>query len=151
MRSQFNKILLTLLYLTPIGYVLSILDLYSGEKTPGVYVYLSGDQPNKPMQVFVKKNPLVLERVHWFINGISLILQAFTVVYKNIGGNWGLYYVWVASIFGFVNLISSFLPTFNWNGGIIKSVKVSNIGVLVLLALILTLLMSNIYKEFIYK
>lgn len=134
MRLIFEDIFITLLYLTPIGYLLSLLELYSGERTPGVYVCLPRD---KPIRVFVKENPLVADRTHWLVNGSSLIAQASIIIYKDLGGSWGHTYAWIALVFGAVNMVSAIFPTFNWNGRLFKVVNIPAIWVLVILLLIL--------------
>jgi len=148
MRKILNEIVITLLYLTPIGYLLSLLKLYSGERTPGVYVYLPRD---KPIQVFVKDNPVFTDRIHWFINGASLLIQAFLIIQKNLGGDWGHTYAWIASIFGVVNAVSAFFPTFNWNGNLFKAIKIPIIWILVILLLILTVVYSDIFRYLMYN
>jgi len=143
MRKILREIVITVLYLTPIGYLLSLFKLSSGERTPGVYVYLPDDES---IRVFVKENPFVTDRIQWFINGISLLSQAFVIIFKNLGGDLGHTYAWVALIFGVVNIVSVFFPTFNWNGRLFKVINISAIWILVILSLILSVAYSDIFR-----
>ena len=143
MRKILSEIVITVLYLTPIGYLLSLFKLSSGERTPGVYVYLPDDES---IRVFVKENPFVTDRIQWFINGISLLSQAFVIIFKNLGGDLGHTYAWVALIFGVVNIVSVFFPTFNWNGRLFKVINISAIWILVILSLILSVAYSDIFR-----
>jgi len=146
--SFLKEIFITLLYLTPIGYLLILFKLYSGERTPGVYVDLPRDEPIK---VFVKENPLIKDRIHWLFNGVALIVQASIIFYQNLGGDLGHTYAWIASIFGVVNTVSAFFPTLNWNGKLFKVVNISVIWILVILFLILTVVYSDIFKFLLYN
>lgn len=128
------------LYLTPVGYLLSLFNLISGEATPGVYVYLPRDEL---VRVFIKKNPTVNDRVNWFVNGELMIIQAATLLHRNLGGKWGGAYAWVATIFGVVSAVSAIFPSFNWNG---KLFGVSVIWMLLILSLILTVIYFDIAK-----
>jgi len=148
MRLILKEILITLLYLTPIGYLLSLFKLYSGERTPGVYVYLPRDEP---IRVFVKENPLAADRIHWLFNGGSLITQALIIIHKNLGGDWGHSYAWIALIFGVVNTVSSIFPSFNWNGKLFNVINISVIWILVILFLILTVVYSDIFRFLLYN
>ena len=148
MRLILKEIFITLLYLTPIGYLLSLFKLYSGERTPGVYVYLPRDEPIK---VFVKENPLITDRIHWLFNGGFLIVQASIIIHNNLGGDWGHTYAWIALIFGVVNTVSAIFPTFNWNGKLFKVVNISTIWVLVILFLILAVVYSDIFRFLLYN
>lgn len=94
---------------------------------------------DEPIRVVVKENPLIADRVHWFINGISLLIQALVIIFKNLGGDWGHAYAWIALIFGAVNALSAFFPTFNWNGKLSNAINIPLIWILVILFLILTI------------
>lgn len=111
MKRIFSQLVVYLLYLTPIGYLLSLFKLNSGDTTPGVYIDLPRD---RPINVTVKQNPLYSDRFHWFFNGAVLLGQAFVVVNRNVGGNWGTAYAWIAIVFGIVNVTASLCPTIDW-------------------------------------
>jgi hypothetical protein len=67
-----KKLLIKLLYLTPIGYVLSLFSLFEGDATPGVYIQMS---EHMPIKAYVSKNPHISDRASWLFNGALLILQ----------------------------------------------------------------------------
>lgn len=140
MKPFLRKIIVSFLYLTPVGYLLSLFNLISGEATPGVYVYLPSDEL---VRVFIKKNPTVNDRANWFLNGGFLIIQAAALIHRNLGGKWGGTYAWMAVVFGVVNSVSAIFPTFNWNG---KVLGVSIIWTLLILSLILTVVYFDIAK-----
>lgn len=135
MRLILKDIFITLLYLTPIGYLLSLFRLYSGERTPGVYVYLP---ENMPPAVIVKENPLFNDRAQWFFNGLFLVFQVFVIIHNNLSGTVGQAYSWMAFVFGVVNVVSAIFPTFNW--------KEKYIWLLVFSSLILTVAYFDVYN-----
>ncbi len=111
MKKTFQNILISLLYFTPIGYLLKLISLNTGKTTPGVFVKMTR---HEPVTVVVIKNATISDRVHWFINGTLLLTQAFYVVNYQIGGDFGGAYTYTALIFGIVNIISAFFPTIDW-------------------------------------
>lgn len=132
-RLILKEIFITLLYLTPVGYLLSLFRLYTGERTPGVYVYLPQDLSPA---VIVKGNPLFKDRVQWFFNGLCLVFQVFIIIQNNLGGTLGQAYSWLALVFGIVNVVSAIFPTFNW--------KEKYIWLLIIPSLILTIVYFDI-------
>lgn len=108
----WQKIVLRLLYLTPLGYFLSTLSLLQGEKFKGIQIDL---KRYSPINVQVVKNPTTKERCNWFINGIFLLIEGWFVLIKEIAGDIGGGFVLVAFIFGFISLISAIFPRFPWN------------------------------------
>ena len=131
MKLTLKDFILRLIYLTPIGYILSLLSLISGDKTPGIYIELT------PFWVFVKKDYLARDRFNWFFNGTILISQAFFVIFNSLGGNLGGAYAWIALTFGFVNITTAIHPKFNWNERIFKFLDITPIVILIILFLIL--------------
>ncbi len=71
--------------------------------------------------------------------------QTFIIIQKNLGGDLGFTYAWIASIFGIVNTVSAISPTFNWNGKLFKVINFPIIGVLVILSLFLTSFLVYFY------
>lgn len=114
----FQRIFLRLLYLTPVGYFLSLLSLVKGESTPGVYVVL---EKYSPIEALVKENPTAKERMDWLINGMVLLLGFWFVsisgipAERNIIGDFAATYAWMSLVFGVVSTVSAFFPKFPWN------------------------------------
>lgn len=111
----WQKLILRLLYLTPIGYLLSLLFLMKGERTPGIYVVL---ERYSPVSAKVKKNPTFFERINWFINGFFLLTEAWLAFkYAPESGleEWVGSFAFVAFIFGAVSLVSAIFPRISWN------------------------------------
>jgi MFS family permease len=133
MKVVFQKVILTLLYLTPIGYFLRMIDLQTGYESSGIYVRLPY---RAPLHAFVKQNPLFTERVQWIFNGVFLLLQAFFVVWKQLGDEFGAAYAWLAAIFGVVSIISAFSPKFDWNKKLV-TLRITYFETVVVLMLIL--------------
>ena len=77
--------------------------------------------------------------------------QAFIIIQKNLGGDLGFTYAWIASIFGVVNIVSAIFPTLNWNGKLFKVINISVIWVLVILFLILAVVYFDIFKFLFYN
>lgn len=129
MKSIIQEIFLRLLYLTPTGYLLSLLTLQTGKQTPGVYITL---QRYTPILAYIKPNPLILDRVQWLFNGISLILQALVVFSQKFGNIFSVY-GWIALLYGIVNFISAVFPKFDWN----KKLGVLRVTIIEILMLVL--------------
>jgi hypothetical protein len=108
----WQKIILRLLYLTPFGYLLSILSLLQGEKTKGIDIDL---KRYSPIRTQIKQKPTFNERLNWFINGIFLLTQGWFVLLKQIAGDIGGAFALVAFIFGAVSLVAAIFPSFPWN------------------------------------
>lgn len=144
MRTAIEEIFLNLIYLTPAGYLLSLLGLSSGEKTPGVHVQLSHNQPTIAL---VKKKPRAKDRVHWLLNGAALATQAAFIIYQDRGGSWGHIYAWIASIFGTVNITSAIIPKFDWQRRLPGPIRISAVELLVVTALIMTLVLADFFKN----
>ncbi len=108
----FQKILLRLLYLTPVGYILSTLELLTGERTKGIFIDLRRYSPIKSK---IKQNPRPDERINWLINGIFLIFESWFVVTNQIGDDIGGGFAFVALVFGIVSIISAIFPNVSWN------------------------------------
>lgn len=125
MKQLLEKIGLTLLYLTPVGYILRLISLQTGNSTPGVFVEMS---KHKPIIVVVKNNPTIGDRFHWLVNGVFLITQAFVIIKNELGASWGGTYAYVALIFGITNAVAAFFPSLNWNK------KTGNIFLLLIIA-----------------
>ena len=133
-----NAILLRLLYLTPIGYLISLFNLQLGNYTPGVFVRLSREYPIKAI---IKSNPTYNDKRTWISNGLFLLIQAVVVVVNKAGGGLGLTYAWIASIFGLVSLVSAINPKFQWN----RKFPLVGITTLELLVIVTLLLISGYF------
>jgi len=122
MKNIIREIVIRLLYLTPIGYLLSFADLRNKNKTRGIVLSM---HENEPTHIEVKNNPSFGDRAYWFFNGIVLILQAWFILYNQatkrskyfiedidnfIGG-----YAVFAAIFGLASVVSAFYPKMPWN------------------------------------
>ena len=103
---------LRLLYLTPLGYILSTLSLLQGKSTKGVRVDLSS---YSPVRAHIKQKPTEKERLDWFINGVFLLAQGWIIITKQIAGDIGGAYALVAFIFGLVCIVSAIIPSIPWN------------------------------------
>jgi hypothetical protein len=112
MKKIAKKIIITLLFLTPIGYLMKLFNILSGEVTPGVYLSLETDEP---IEAVIKKNPQVHDRIQWFINGVVLLIQSIYVfsidIFDEIGGS----YAWIAFLYATINIISALFPKLDWN------------------------------------
>lgn len=141
MKHLLQQIFQKFLYLTPIGYILSLLALQTGEKTPGVYVELSRDMPIK---AHIKQNPLFTDRLGWFLNGTSLFLQAFFVLNQEIADiNIIVVYAWISLVFGVVSLVSAFFPQFEWNKGF-TFIRITSLEVIVILLLGMSVIIAEL-------
>lgn len=132
-------IIVQLLYLTPIGYALSLLSLQLGERTPGVYIDIPRDMP---MTVHIKANPLLVDRTQWLFTGAFLLGQALYVLWQRLGGVFGMAYAWIALVFGLVSVVSFVSPTFPWNKRF-KITRISILEILVVLALVVSLALTS--------
>lgn len=108
----WQKIIVRLFYLTPIGYFLSTLDLLSGERIKGINIDL---ESYSPIRAKAKNNPTATERFNWLVNGIFLLGEGVFVIYNNIAGDLGGGFALVAIIFGTVSLITAIFPRVSWN------------------------------------
>jgi hypothetical protein len=139
---MIKNFIVKLLYLTPVGYVLSLFSLYSGQATPGVYVHLPRDAQ---MKVYIKRNPSQWDRLGWALTGLILISQSTIISIKQLGGDFGAVYSWIALLFGFVNFISALVPNLNWSKRL-KILKVSFIEITVVVLLILITVLPSIIQ-----
>lgn len=88
-----------------------------------------------PIKAHIKQNPLFADRMEWFFNGFFLLLQAFFVLNQEIADiNIIATYVWIASVFGVVSLVSAFFPQFGWNKGLVLT-KITTLEIIVILLL----------------
>ncbi len=142
MKDSLKKILIQLLYLTPIGYLLKLFKLQTGEYTPGLYIELSRDYP---ILAYIKNNPTYNERINWLVNGFLLLLQGVFIIIKNFGEDLGFTYAWIALIFGIVSTISSVFPKFNWNNPFLFR-KITILELLVVISLIMSVVLKDIIK-----
>lgn len=124
LRNIIVEIIKRLLYLTPIGYLISYLYLKLGKRTPGIFIDLD------TLATLIKKDFTGRERIGWFVNGMVLLAEswiAFSIFLdKNIifyfGENFAawisasiLLFGFAAAVYGFVSIVSGFFPTFSWN------------------------------------
>lgn len=112
-----QRILIRLLYLTPLGYLLNSLYLLSGNQTKGLKVYLNR---YSPITAKVKDKPSFSERVNWLANSIVLFTQGWFVIQHGLGGSLGGAYAITAYIFGGVSIISAVFPKVRWNKSFFK-------------------------------
>ncbi|MCL5784830.1 MAG: hypothetical protein M1142_05785 [Patescibacteria group bacterium] len=138
MKRFAQQVLLTLLYLTPIGYILNLFALQTGKMTPGVYVSM---QRETPILAHIKQNPLFKDRAQWLVDGIFLVSQGLLVLQQKLG-NIFTAYGWVALVFGIVNFVSAFFPKFDWNKRL-GVLRVSILEILVITLLGLSVVLSS--------
>lgn len=101
------------LFLTPFGYVLRYFSLITGNATPGVYIVLEG---NKPITAVVKSHPSFQDRTNWLISGSSLLAQVYFLIKRSyLGNEYFFVYIWIASLYGVLNVITAFFPGIPWN------------------------------------
>lgn len=112
MKEYLQQIFLYLLYLTPLGYFLSLTKLMDPKYSQGVFVQID---EKKPMYVFVKANPTVSDRFHWFTNGVALTWQSYWVATRFYDIEIVAGYAVFAIIFGIVNIVTAIFPRFPWN------------------------------------
>lgn len=108
----WQKIVVGLLYLTPVGFMLTSTSLLEGKNTSGIHVSLG---VSSPARATVKPNPTIKDRVIWFGSGVILLVEACFIAVNEIGEDFGGAYAMIAFIFGVVSLISSLFPRFPWN------------------------------------
>lgn len=108
----WQKIAIRLLYLTPIGYLFSVVFLFQGKRTPGINILF---KRYSPIGANIKKSPTSKERIVWFINAIFLLAEAWFVFVNEIGGAIGGTFGLLALVFGVVSLVSAVFPCFPWN------------------------------------
>lgn len=136
MKQLVLEIIFRLLYLTPIGYILSLYSLEIGKKTPGVYIALSD---NVPTTAFIKQDPLFIERIEWGLSGVFLLVQAFIILWRHLGWKFGAAYAWIALVFGIISFVSAFFPSFPWNKRS-KIFKISILEMLIIFCLIVAVI-----------
>ena len=126
------------LYFTPIGYILDLISLDEGKRTPGIYLKIPR---NEPMMAYIKPNPTGRERVEWFINGLLLLLQSVYILnqrpirYHNLVDELAFSYALMAFIFGFVSLVVAVFPNFPLNLRF-KFLRISILEIMFVLVLI---------------
>lgn len=107
-----KRIFLILLYLTPFGYIIDLLQLLSGKKTTGITLKIG---PKTPVSARVNKKFTGKDRLNWFFQGLFLLSQALYIFTRkeisDISGAYGL----MCLVFGSVSLISGIFPKMNWN------------------------------------
>ncbi len=138
-----QRTIIYILYLTPFGYLLSMISILSGERTPGVYVHLA---EKDPVLAFIKPNPTLYERLKWFFSGMVLTGQAYYIIRNEIGDNWGGSYALVAAIFGLTSLISAIFPHIKWNKNMSRQFRLSLIWILFIVILIFITVYSDLSK-----
>ena len=114
---MLSRFLLRLLYLTPLGYLISSINLLNNKVVKGINIDIS---KYSPIRVSTNPKPNIQLRLNWFINGLLLLIQGFYILLNNIGGDMGGGYALLSFIFGGVSLISSVFPQIQWNRSIFK-------------------------------
>lgn len=112
----WQRILIRVLYMTPIGYILGLFSFLDGGNLQGLKIVpFRKDVPI----VTMKENPSLKDRLTWFINGVLLFIQGwFTVEFllKNrILEQFTSWYAVLAFLFGFIAIFSAIFPRFPWN------------------------------------
>ena len=108
-----QKIIVLLLYLTPIGYILRFIKLDNSNGANGLHIdWDMGKQVN----VFVKPDPTFNDRLIWLSSGILLVSQTLLILRFTSDKNdlFGAYAI-LAMLFGSVNLMCGLFPKFPWN------------------------------------
>lgn len=112
----WQRILIKLLYLTPIGYILGMLSLLEGKSHRGLKII---PFPKDIPIVSVEGKPSFQDRVSWFTNGVILIFQGwFALQFLLKYGVLEEFISWygaLAFLFGFITLVSTLFPKFPWN------------------------------------
>jgi hypothetical protein len=109
---MFSILIIRLLYLTPIGYLISSADLLSNKSIKGINVNLS---KYSPIRANISSKPDIATRINWLLNSIILFFQGFQILSKNIGGEIGGGYAILATIFGGICFVSAIFPKIQWN------------------------------------
>ncbi len=114
-----KTLLLKLLFLTPLGYILSLFSLLNANETNefGVKIYFPKTS-RESLSITVVQNPTFVNRMNWFGNGIILLTQSFIAVSNDLPstiGKVGTYYIVMCFIFGFVQLLIAIWPNIDWN------------------------------------
>lgn len=108
----WQRVIIRLLYLTPIGYLLSIVSFLQGETIKGIAVDL---KRYSPIRVNVKQYPKHAERFAWLVNSIFLFAEGWIVLTNQIAGTVGGAFALMAFLFGGVSVVSAIFPRFPWN------------------------------------
>ncbi len=107
------KIIVRLIYLTPIGHILSLLALLFIQKKQGVNVQLS---KNSPIRANVKENPTTTERINWFINGLVIFSESYFLIankWTDVDFIGAVVFVFVIS--ALVNVVAAIFPSAKFN------------------------------------
>ena len=109
---MFSQLIIRLLYLTPIGFLMSSVSLLSNKSIKGINVDLG---KYSPIRASISSKPGINMRANWLLNSIVLFFQSFQILSKNFGGEIGGGYAILALIFGGICFVSSIYPKIQWN------------------------------------
>lgn len=113
---NLSKILVRLIYLTPIGICINLFYLFLGKRLPGILI--------RDSLVFIKENPTIEDRIGWFMNGVFILvegwylLKIFSYYFGDTMINTAMGMMELVFLFGltaFVAFVSCFYPRFPWN------------------------------------
>lgn len=116
-----KKIIVFLLYLTPIGYFLRCCEIVSGKGIKGLQI----DLYSRHKPVNRTSSHITLEgRLEWLISGAFLLFQSIFIAWNNYISNmnnidsefskWAMIYALHAFVFGWIGIISAFSPKYDW-------------------------------------
>ena len=114
---MFSQLIIRLLYLTPIGYLISSVNLLSNNNIRGINVNISR---YSPIRAHLSRKPDTSMRINWFVNSLVLFFQSFQILSKNIGGEIGEGYAVLATIFGGICFVSAIFPKIQWNKNLFR-------------------------------
>lgn len=102
------RLVVRLIYLTPIGHILSLLTFLAVQKKEGVNVQLS---KYSPIRANIKENPTTTERINWFINGLAILFESYFLIAKGwIDVDFVGAIVFVSVISALVNMVAAIFP-----------------------------------------
>lgn len=107
------KLFVRLIYLTPIGHILSLLTFLAVQKKEGVNVQLSR---HSPIRANIKDNPTTTERINWFINGLVIFFESYFLISKEwTDNNLVGAIVFVSVISALINVVAAIFPNAKFN------------------------------------
>lgn len=121
------KLIVRLIYLTPIGHILSLLTFLVAQKKEGIDIRLS---KYSPIRANIKENPTTTERINWFINGLFIFFESYFLITKGWTNNDYIgAIVFISVISALVNLIAAIFPRTQFNKELVPEKHFSIFGI----------------------
>jgi hypothetical protein len=122
-KSLLKTLFIKLLYLTPFGYMIDVINLLDKNNAlkNNKGVSFSFDQDKNIGEVEIDQNPTTKIRWYWVFNGLVLLLQSVIAVRYGLYLNsedlaqWPMMYAFFAAMTGIVSLVSAVYPHMPWN------------------------------------